>query len=170
MFVDLFERGIFEGFNGASLLSVVAFGQNRPVLDDLDTSEFFEDPALRRIVCELGLFRFEALVHCRQAFELLDIGAGIERHPFDQCQDRRRAFQRWYGRWLNRPFPLLGLAREAGLLLHQVSSVSHLGSAFRRSLNLRTSISSDLTKQRWPRPAAGSHTPPGARLCMPVML
>src|SRR5215471_15378245 len=91
MFVDLLERRVFEGFNGASLLSVVAFGQDRPVFDDLDAGELFENPPLRAIERDLGLFRFEALVHCHHAFELFGVGAGIEHHPFNQRQDRRWA-------------------------------------------------------------------------------
>src|SRR5215469_6231514 len=89
----------------APLLSVVAFGQNGPVFDDLDAGKLFEDPALRRIERELGLLRFEALVHPRQAFELFDIGMRIKRHSFNQSHNRRRAVRWRRGQWLSRPFP-----------------------------------------------------------------
>src|SRR6516225_540074 len=118
MFVDLLERRIFEGFNGASLLSVVDVGQNGPVLDDLDAGELFEDPALRRIERELGLFRFEAFVYRRQSIELFDTGARVERYPFNQSQDRRRGVHCRCGECLNLPLPLLGLSIEASLFLH----------------------------------------------------
>src|SRR6516164_9887873 len=122
MFVYLFERGVFEGFNGVSLLSVVDVGQNGPVFDDLDAGELFEDPALRRIERALGLFRFEAFVYRRQSIELFDTGARVERYPFNQSQDRRRGVHCRRGEWLNPPFPLLGLSIEAGLFLHLHSS------------------------------------------------
>jgi hypothetical protein len=57
MFVDLFERSVFESFKDALLgLSFVAFGQNRPVLDDLDTSEFFEDPPFAALYASSASF------------------------------------------------------------------------------------------------------------------
>src|SRR5215469_13896279 len=119
MLVDLLERGVSEGFNGASLLSVVDVGQNGPAFDDLDAGELFEDPPLRSIEREFGFLRFEAVVYRRQVFELFDTGARVERHPFDQRHNSRRAVQWWRGQWLNRTFPLLALSREANLLLHQ---------------------------------------------------
>src|SRR5215469_12612674 len=128
MFVDLLERGVSERFNDALLrFSVAKFGQNGPVLDDLDAGELFEDPPLRSIEREFRLFRFEAVVYRRQAFELFDTGARVERHPFDQRHNRRRAVRWWCRQWLNRALPLLGLSREANLLLHQCSSLSQLG-------------------------------------------
>jgi hypothetical protein len=107
-----------------------------PVLDDLDAGKLFEDPPLRCIVREFGFFRFEALVHCCQPFKLLDIGAGIKRHLFNQRQHHRSVVRRWFRRWLNWSFPPLGLSREGGLLLHQCSSICQLVSAFRRSSKL----------------------------------
>src|SRR5215472_9741668 len=106
MFVDLLERGIFEGFNGASLLSLLDFGQNRPVLDDLDAGELFEDPPLRRIEREFGLLRLETLIHGHHTFEFFDIDSGVKRHPFNQGHNRRRAVRWWREQWLSRPFPL----------------------------------------------------------------
>src|SRR6516165_1833737 len=135
MLVDLFERRIFEGFKGPLLWpSLVAFGQNGPVLDDLDAGELFEDPPLRSIEREFRLFRFEALVHCHHAVEFLDIGMRLERHPFNQRQDRRWTV--WCGlkQWLNWPLALLGFPRAPGLVLHQHSSLSHSPSPSVRSL------------------------------------
>jgi len=81
MFVDLLDRGVFKGFKDALLRpSFVDFVQNGPVLEDVDAGELFQDPALCGVVCELGLFRFEALIHSHQAFEFFDIGVGIVRH------------------------------------------------------------------------------------------
>jgi len=87
MFVDLLERGVSEGFNDASLLSVVDVGQNGPVLDDLDAGELFEDPPLRSIESEFRLLRLEAVVHCHHAVELFDVSVGVKRHPFNQRED-----------------------------------------------------------------------------------
>ena len=70
------------------MLSVVDVGQNGPVFDDLDAGELFEDPPLRRVVGEFGLFRFEALIHGHYAVELFDVSVGVTRHPFNQRQDR----------------------------------------------------------------------------------
>src|SRR5215469_7368149 len=172
MFVDLFERRIFEGFNGASLLSVVDVGQNGPVFDDLDAGELFEDPPLRSIEREFRLLCLEALVYCHHAVEFLDIGMRIERQPVNQRQHHRSVVQRWFRRWLNWPSPLLGLSREAGLLLHQCSSICQLVSAFRRSSKLPhvNGLRSGETAFGHPQwPAAGVHTLPSDRLRTPVM-
>jgi hypothetical protein len=46
---------------------------------------------LRRIERQLRLFRFEALVHRRQAFELFETGARVKRHSFNRhSPDSRR--------------------------------------------------------------------------------
>jgi hypothetical protein len=86
MSVDFLQRGVFERFirtaSGLYLLDLVWHG---PVLVDLDAGELFQDPALRHVVCELGLFRLEAFIHCHDAFELFDIGVRVERHPLNQC-------------------------------------------------------------------------------------
>ena len=89
MFVDFLQWGVFECIVDAPLgLSVVDFVENGSVLDDLDAGELFQDPALCRVVCELSLVRLERLVHRCHAPELFGIGAGVERDPFNQRQDR----------------------------------------------------------------------------------
>ena len=111
MFVDLLQGSVSECYIGALLRpSFLDFGQNGPVLDDLDAGELLKDPALRLVVGELCLFRFEPLVHRHHAFELFDIVPGVKRHPFNQRQNRRGAVRWRRGRSaLNRPFALLGL-------------------------------------------------------------
>jgi hypothetical protein len=77
MFVDLLQRGVFEGFVGAFLrFSLLDFIEGGPVLHELDADELFQDPALRRIIGELGLFCLQSVIHCHHAMELFDIGAG----------------------------------------------------------------------------------------------
>ena len=85
IFVDLLQRSIFKGFIVPFLRPpFLDFIECRPVLDDLDAGELFQDPALRRVESELGLLRLEALVRCDDAFELCRVGAGIKRHLFNQ--------------------------------------------------------------------------------------
>ena len=60
MFVDLFERGVFEGFIGAPLgFPVLDSIKGGPVLNDLDLRELVEDPSLGRVEGEFGPFRLE---------------------------------------------------------------------------------------------------------------
>jgi len=93
--------------------------EHRAVLDDPDAGELFEDPALCRVVSELGLSGVEPLVHYDDAFELCDIGARIERQLFDQRQERSGTVRSWCGQWpLSRLIARLGLAHKARLLLH----------------------------------------------------
>ena len=94
-----------------------------PVLDDLDAGKLSQDPALSGVVGELGLFRLEPLVHCDDAFELFDICAGVERHPFKQPENRGKGVNWWRGQKpLDRPLALLCIEHEVSLLLHQNSS------------------------------------------------
>src|ERR1700747_614827 len=112
MFVDLLQRGIFEGFIATFLrLSLLDFIESGPVLHELDAGELFQDPALRRVEYKLGLSRPYSLVHCDDAFEFCGISAGIKRHPFNQGQNRSGVVRWWRGERLN-------------LLLHQNSSLS----------------------------------------------
>ena len=119
MFVDLLQRRVFEGLVAAFLrLSFLDFIEDSgPVLHELDAGELLQDPALRRVECKLGLFRLHSFVHCDDAVEFFDIGAGIKRHPLNQSQNRSSAVQWWRGEMLN--------------LLHQNSSFSGLSSALR---------------------------------------
>src|SRR6202048_1859578 len=122
MFVNLLQRRVFEGAIAAFLrLSLLDFIEGGgPVLHELDAGELFQDPALRRVECKLGLLRLHSFVHCDDAVEFFDICAGINRHPFDQSQNPSSAVQWWPGEMLN--------------LLHQNSSFSSLSSALRSPL------------------------------------
>src|ERR1700719_1273116 len=66
MFVDLLQRRVFEGLISAFLrLPLLDFIEGGgPVLHELDAGELFQDPALRRVECKLGLFRLHSFVHC----------------------------------------------------------------------------------------------------------
>src|SRR3954453_5651840 len=124
MFVDLLQRGVFEGFVGTFLrLSLLDFITGGPVLHELDAGELFQDPALRRVERKLGLFCVQSLIHCHHAIELFDIGAGVKRYPFNQLQNRGGAIAWWRGNYPgNLPFTLHGRTCEASLFPHQSSS------------------------------------------------
>jgi len=59
----------------------------------LTQPSFLQDPAFGRVECKRGLFGLEALVHPDHAFELCDIGTGIEHELLDQCQNRDTALR-----------------------------------------------------------------------------
>ena len=115
MFVDLLQRGVFEGFVGAFLrLSLVDFIEAAGLLfTSLMPASFFRIRPFAALNASSAPFALSSLVHCDDAFELFDVGTGIKRHPFNQRQNRSSAVQWWRGEMLN-------------LLLHQNSSFSGL--------------------------------------------
>jgi len=88
MFVESPPGSVFEGFISASGDFPSRFRIERTVLDDFDAGELFEDPTLRRIVCELGLFRLEALVHCHHRWSFFDSARGQAPTFLNQRQNR----------------------------------------------------------------------------------
>ena len=147
MFVDLLQRGVFEGFIAAFLrLSLVDLIEGGPVLHDCNAGKLFQDPALRRVERALGLSRLESLVHCDDAFELCGVGARVKRHPFNHGQNRSGAVRGWRSELLN-------------LLLHRDSSLSGLKLSSSRAL-----LCSVKRAMRRPRGCGRlGHAPPGPR-------
>src|SRR6516225_1210906 len=128
IFVDLLQRRVFEDFRAPLMwFPVLAFADSRPVLDNLDDGELFQDPALCRVGVEFRPSRLQALVHPDHAFELFDIGIGVKRQSFNQRQNRREAVRWWRHTWsFHWPLATGPFSREAYLHLYHNTSLSWL--------------------------------------------